>query len=147
MFHFWLNEMMPQANVTEPALYAVAILASPLSASECDGAKQGRIQTATSVRQLTGTVANVLPGGISVSSMSSRLDTIRMESRPNSTRGNPTGKIAGSNLGVLRSLQDAPFAGNDEPRQDINSPAGAIVIAAGAAERFGASFTHSYLHG
>ena len=143
MFHFWLNEVMPQANATEPALYAVAILASPLSASECDGAKRGREISSTQVRELTGTVASVLPSGTPTLPMPEQLVAVKLESRKNSTRGNPMGRIAGGTLDALRSIKNVPSEGNDELRQDIYSPAGAI--AAGATEGFGASILASYL--
>jgi len=105
MFHFWQNStMLPQANLTEPALYAVAFTgesilssggkrpqglypASPLSASECVRAKQGSGSAGTAVRKLTGTVASVTLGGTA--------STPSMHQPSEGTQGNPMGTIAG----------------------------------------------------
>ncbi len=104
MFHFWHNSItLPQANLSEPALYAVAFTggsipsygacpqglypASPLSASECVRAKQGSGTTGATVSKLTGTVASVMLGG--------RTSTRLMHPPTGNTHGNPMGTHAG----------------------------------------------------
>lgn len=148
MFHFWHNSIqLPQANLTEPALYAVAFTgesmlssggkcpqglypASPLSASECVEAKQGS-GNGTSVRELTGTVASVMLGGDTSVNL--------MDPLTGKTRGNPTGTIAGG-TGSVAYLPNTGMSlrGNDGGRIVRGSQKEASAM--GATTRRSASF-------
>ncbi len=123
MFHFWQNNTtLPQENLTEPALYAVALTegirvlsdgicpqgqypTSPLSTSECAEAKQGSGIAGTTVRNLTGIITSVLSGSGASSSL--------MHHRANSTRGNPVGNNAGGTRSVAYLLTGKSLLGND----------------------------------
>lgn len=149
MFHFWHNSTtLPQANLSEPALYAVAFTgesilslggkcpqglypASPLSASECVRAKQGSGSAGTTVRELTGTVASVILGG--------KASTRSMPQPSGDTQGNPMGTIAGG-TGSVAYLPNPGMSlrGNDGGRIVRGSHEGASVM--GATARNCASF-------
>jgi hypothetical protein len=148
MFHFWhINIMLPQANLPEPALYAVAFTegsvlsshgkapqgfypASPLSASECVRAKQGSETTGTTVRELTTTVASVMLGG----SPSTPLMNLSSEI----TRGNPIGTYAGGTGSVAYLQTGMSLRGNDGGRFVRGSRKEASAM--GATARRSASF-------
>lgn len=126
MFHFWhINIVLPQANLSEPALYAVAFTeesilssggkcpqglypASPLSTSECVRAKQGFGSAGTSVRELTGTVASVMLGN--------RTSTPSMNQTTSSMHGNPIGNNAGGTGSVAYLQTGMSLRGNDGGR-------------------------------
>ncbi|MBC8138620.1 MAG: hypothetical protein H8F28_22300 [Fibrella sp.] len=148
MFHFWhINIMLPQANLSEPALYAVAFTeerilsshgkcpqglypASPLSASECVRAKQGSGSTGTTVRELTGTVASVMLGG--------RTSTPLMNQTTSSMHGNPIGNHAGGTGSVAYLQAGMSLRGNDGGRFVRGSQKEASAM--GATARRSASF-------
>lgn len=99
MFHFRLISLtMSQLNVLEPACYAVAFFASPLSASECGHAKQRTVASVATIPS-TGTA-------------------MAGQWRKNVTRGNPTGEtLAGGTSDGSRSeylLDYALSGGNDQ---------------------------------
>ena len=148
MFHFWhINIMLPQANLPEPALYAVAFAggsllsyhgkcpqrlypASPLSASECVRAKQGSGTTGATVSELTGTVASVMLGG--------RTSTPSMNQTTSSMHGNPIGTYAGGTGSVAYLQTGMSLRGNDGGRFVRGSRKEASAM--GATARRSASF-------
>ncbi|MBC7807730.1 MAG: hypothetical protein H7145_16480 [Akkermansiaceae bacterium] len=160
MFHFWHNStMLPQANLSEPALYAVAFTggsilslggkcpqglypASPLSASECVRAKQGLGTAGTTVRELTGTVASVMLGGDTSVNL--------MNPLTGKTRGNPTGTIAGG-TGSVAYLPNPGMSlrGNDGGRivRGSHQEASAMGATARRSASFIAKRSNSYPYG
>jgi len=102
MFHFRLISLtMPQGNVVEPAIDAVAYFASPLSASECGSAKHGQSNSMTE-----RTVASA-----------ATTTTLLRWGQLRGVTGNPMGEmLAGGTTGSLRSARDFGYVlsgGND----------------------------------
>ena len=159
MFHFWhINIMLPQANLSEPALYAVAFTeetilssggkcpqglypASPLSASECVRAKQGFGSTGTTVRELTGTVASVMLGGDTSENL--------MKQPADSIHSNLMGTHAGGTGSVAYLQADMSLRSNDGGRfvRGNQKEASATGATADRSASFLAKQSKSYSYG